>query len=57
MCEPATNTPNIVRVDQKILQHMSNTDADFLMEVTNKTKADVKVSLSMLSVLLLNVVV
>lgn len=34
-----------VRVDQKILQHMVNTSTDFLMEVTNKTKADVKVSL------------
>ncbi|KAH0827462.1 UTP-glucose-1-phosphate uridylyltransferase [Lanmaoa asiatica] len=29
-------------VDQKILQHMANTGVDFLMEVTNKTKSDVK---------------
>jgi UTP--glucose-1-phosphate uridylyltransferase len=30
-------------VDPKILQYMINSDAEFLMEVTNKTKADVKV--------------
>jgi UTP--glucose-1-phosphate uridylyltransferase len=30
-------------VDEKILQHMIDTDAEFLMEVTDKTKADVKV--------------
>ncbi|KIJ67639.1 hypothetical protein HYDPIDRAFT_127815 [Hydnomerulius pinastri MD-312] len=29
-------------VDQKILQYMVDTGADFLMEVTNKTKGDVK---------------
>jgi len=29
-------------VDQRILQYMVNTGVDFLMEVTNKTKADVK---------------
>ncbi|KAF8135772.1 UTP-glucose-1-phosphate uridylyltransferase [Boletus edulis] len=29
-------------VDQKILQHMVNTGADFLMEVTNKTEGDAK---------------
>ncbi|THH19941.1 hypothetical protein EW146_g1313 [Bondarzewia mesenterica] len=29
-------------VDQKILQHMIDTEAEFLMEVTDKTKADVK---------------
>lgn len=29
-------------VDEKILQHMIDTQAEFLMEVTNKTKADVK---------------
>lgn len=32
-------------VDQNILQHMIDSEAEFLMEVTNKTKADVKVSL------------
>lgn len=30
-------------VDPKILQYMTDSDAEFLMEVTNKTKADVKV--------------
>ncbi|KAJ8488613.1 hypothetical protein ONZ51_g3418 [Trametes cubensis] len=29
-------------VDQKILQHMIDTNAEFIMEVTDKTKADVK---------------
>jgi len=29
-------------VDQTILQHMMNTGTDFVMEVTNKTKGDVK---------------
>ncbi|KAG6378242.1 UTP--glucose-1-phosphate uridylyltransferase-domain-containing protein [Boletus reticuloceps] len=29
-------------VDQKILQHMMNTGADFLIEVTNKTEGDAK---------------
>jgi UDP-N-acetylglucosamine pyrophosphorylase len=31
------------RVDQQILQHMIDTQAEFIMEVTDKTKADVKV--------------
>ena len=30
-------------VDERILQHMVETGAEFLMEVTDKTKADVKV--------------
>jgi UTP--glucose-1-phosphate uridylyltransferase len=30
-------------VDQQILQHMIDTQAEFIMEVTDKTKADVKV--------------
>ena len=30
-------------VDERILQHMFETGAEFLMEVTDKTKADVKV--------------
>ena len=30
-------------VDQQILQHMIDTKAEFIMEVTDKTKADVKV--------------
>jgi UTP--glucose-1-phosphate uridylyltransferase len=30
-------------VDQSILQHMIDTEAEFLMEVTDKTKADIKV--------------
>lgn len=30
-------------VDTNILQHMVDTQAEFLMEVTDKTKADVKV--------------
>ncbi|TRM69301.1 UTP--glucose-1-phosphate uridylyltransferase family [Schizophyllum amplum] len=29
-------------VDEKILQHMIDSDAEFIMEVTDKTKADVK---------------
>ena len=35
-------------VDQKILQHMIDTNAEFIMEVTDKTKADVKVSTCLL---------
>jgi hypothetical protein len=31
-------------VDQQILQHMIDTEAEFIMEVTDKTKADVKVT-------------
>lgn len=31
------------RVDEQILQHMIDTQAEFLMEVTDKTKADIKV--------------
>ena len=30
-------------VDEKILQHMIESKAEFIMEVTDKTKADVKV--------------
>lgn len=30
-------------VDERILQHMVDSGAEFLMEVTDKTKADVKV--------------
>ena len=30
-------------VDQNILKHMIDSGAEFLMEVTDKTKADVKV--------------
>ena len=30
-------------MDENILQHMVDTGAEFLMEVTDKTKADVKV--------------
>jgi len=30
-------------VDERILQHMIDTQAEFLMEVTDKTKADIKV--------------
>jgi UTP--glucose-1-phosphate uridylyltransferase len=33
-------------VDEKILQHMIDTGSEFIMEVTDKTKADVKVSSS-----------
>jgi UTP--glucose-1-phosphate uridylyltransferase len=35
-----TTRPN--SVDQKILQHMIDSQAEFIMEVTDKTKADVK---------------
>ena len=31
-------------VDENILQHMIDSQAEFLMEVTDKTKADIKVS-------------
>lgn len=34
---------NYSSVDESILQHMIDTDAEFIMEVTDKTKADVKV--------------
>ena len=34
---------SIFSVDQQILQHMIDTQAEFIMEVTDKTKADVKV--------------
>ena len=30
-------------VDERILQHMIDSQAEFLMEVTDKTKADIKV--------------
>ena len=30
-------------VDQAILEHMIQSEAEFIMEVTDKTKADVKV--------------
>jgi hypothetical protein len=33
-------------VDQQILQHMIDSQAEFIMEVTDKTKADVKVGYS-----------
>ncbi len=33
----------ICSVDEQILQHMTDTQAEFIMEVTDKTKADVKV--------------
>lgn len=33
-------------VDQGILQHMIDTQAEFIMEVTDKTKSDIKVGLS-----------
>ena len=32
-------------VDQGILQHMIDTQAEFIMEVTDKTKADIKVTI------------
>lgn len=32
----------VCSVDQPILKHMVDSQADFLMEVTDKTKADVK---------------
>ena len=32
-------------VDQSILKHMIDTQAEFIMEVTDKTKADVKVTI------------
>lgn len=38
-----SNVDNLgATVDEKILQHMIDTQAEFLMEVTDKTKADVK---------------
>jgi UTP--glucose-1-phosphate uridylyltransferase len=35
-------------VDERILQHMIDTQAEFLMEVTDKTKADIKVRIDSL---------
>lgn len=35
-------------VDQGILKHMMDTQAEFLMEVTDKTKADIKVTICVL---------
>jgi UTP--glucose-1-phosphate uridylyltransferase len=32
----------VFSVDEKILQHMIESNAEFLMEVTDKTKADIK---------------
>lgn len=32
----------VYSVDENILQHMIDSGAEFLMEVTDKTKADVK---------------
>ena len=33
-----------ISVDDKILQHMIDSQAEFIMEVTDKTKADIKVA-------------
>lgn len=41
-------------VDQNILQHMIDSEAEFLMEVTDKTKADVKVIFNHLCYTLVN---
>lgn len=38
-------------VDQNILKHMMESGAEFLMEVTDKTKADVKVTSQHMSAL------
>jgi len=35
-------------VDEKILQHMIDTQSEFIMEVTDKTKADVKVCVGLI---------
>lgn len=32
-------------MDQRILQYMAESDSEFVMEVTNKTKLDIKVCL------------
>jgi len=40
--EPQYIFTAIFSVDESILQHMINTNAEFLMEVTDKTKADIK---------------
>jgi hypothetical protein len=39
-------TSSSCSVDQQILQHMIDSQAEFIMEVTDKTKADVKVGYS-----------
>ena len=39
-----------ISVDMNILQHMVDSQAEFLMEVTDKTKADVKVGICAVSV-------
>lgn len=40
---PVASHVQLCRVDQRILQYMSDNEAEFLMEVTDKTKADIKV--------------
>lgn len=35
-------TDETYSVDESILQHMINTQSEFIMEVTDKTKADIK---------------
>ena len=39
---PCSRSPMDFSVDEKILQHMIESNAEFLMEVTDKTKADIK---------------
>ena len=46
MVWPSIDVPH--SVDDKILQHMIDTQAEFIMEVTDKTKADVKVCVAVL---------
>jgi UDP-N-acetylglucosamine pyrophosphorylase len=36
---------HLFSVDHAILQHMVDSQAEFIMEVTDKTKADIKVTI------------
>jgi UTP--glucose-1-phosphate uridylyltransferase len=42
-CSVLNCTYSLDSVDESILQHMIDSQAEFLMEVTDKTKADIKV--------------
>lgn len=42
-CDRLICLKHMISVDHKILQHMVDSGAEFIMEVTDKTKADVKV--------------
>jgi UDP-N-acetylglucosamine pyrophosphorylase len=43
--QASVDFPFPASVDERILKHMVDTEAEFIMEVTDKTKADVKVGI------------